>query len=192
MHSAITRSPSSGLPVCPAVHEALGPSSATAASRTSGFRAVISTFAPASTNAWAMPLPIPFEPPVITAALPSMRRSTDGTYCSEREHPQCDAPAEQLLLRGGERVVRRTVGVTEQALDARAAAEAVTTADLHRQAHDVDDGLRRVGLARQAEAGVVERVVEAQVVGGVDHRPHRVAGHRQAVAHPTDQRRDVG
>ena len=150
MHSAITRSPSSGLPVCPAVHDALG--------RQLGHRSLEDVRLPCGDqhvrpgvherlgDAFADPQLLP----VITAALPSMRKLTDGTYRSwssrintrrvpseaeaastagdgsrwpaerdqERRHPQCDAPAEQLLLRGGKGVVRRTVGVTEQALDA--------------------------------------------------------------------------
>src|SRR5687768_11890393 len=84
MHSATTRSPSSGLPVWPCTHDALGPRSAAAASSTSALRAVMSTLAPASTNALAMPLPIPFDPPVTMAVLPSSRSSIDGPYRSLR------------------------------------------------------------------------------------------------------------
>src|SRR4249919_885906 len=96
MLAATTRSPSSGRPVWPAIHETFGPSSAAAASSTSGLRAVMSTWAPASANALAMPLPIPFEPPVTIAALPSSRSSIAATVPG--------APTADELASAGHRV----------------------------------------------------------------------------------------
>ena len=80
-----------------------GPARRRRLSSTSALRAVISTFAPASANALAMPLPMPFEPPVTTAALPSMRSSMPSTV----------APAGSVLRRErrlGARQVRQEPG----------------------------------------------------------------------------------
>ena len=75
---SMTRSASSSLPMLAATHWQPWPMSAAASSHASGLREQISTWAPASANAVAMPLPMPFEPPVTMAVLPSKRRSMDG------------------------------------------------------------------------------------------------------------------
>src|SRR3954453_3513657 len=54
------------------------PISAAVASSPSILRELIMTFAPASTNPAAIALPMPFEPPVTSATLPSSRISIDG------------------------------------------------------------------------------------------------------------------
>jgi hypothetical protein len=53
-----------------------------AASRPSGLRETSMTAAPASAKDWAIPKPIPLDPPVTTATFPSKLRSTTASVTS--------------------------------------------------------------------------------------------------------------
>ena len=57
---------------------------AAASSSASGLRAVMRTLPPDSANALAIPFPMPFDPPVTMAALPSSRRSIPHPFGSTR------------------------------------------------------------------------------------------------------------
>src|SRR3954447_11229914 len=110
MHAATRRSPSSGRSVCPCIHDTFDPNSLAVASSTSGLRAVMSTWAPASANALAMPLPMPFEPPVTMAALPSRRSSMAADGTGWRPSTPAHRPACRTAAR------RRTHGAARPAM----------------------------------------------------------------------------
>ena len=57
------------------MHSPILESSAATSSHTSSLREAMYTLAPASTNPVAIILPMPREPPVTTAVLPSMEKS---------------------------------------------------------------------------------------------------------------------
>ena len=121
----------------------------------SSFRLVIITFAPADAIAAAMPRPIPREPPVTMATLPSSLMSMDGDpRGTPSAYPKRERRGSRQLIGSADpAVVTLPIGFTEDALEDLAG----------RVAGDLLDELDRL---RALEAGQVLAGVEEDVISG--------------------------